>query len=92
MRIDPVAADQLHEQRSIETAVAAVIDILRHSMMAQLGKPQTGGKLAIVARAPFSLEQQPEPFGMGQLFALTVGQQFVECLGETALKVLGPQR
>ncbi len=44
--INPVAADQLHEQRPIETALAAVIDILRHSLMTKLGEPQTGGKLA----------------------------------------------
>jgi hypothetical protein len=41
--INPVAADQLHEQRAIKTAFAAVIDILRHSMMAQFGKSQAGG-------------------------------------------------
>lgn len=49
MGIDPVAADQLHEQCPIEAAFAAVIDILRNSMMAKLGKPQACGKLAIVA-------------------------------------------
>ena len=36
--IDPVAADQLHEQRPIETALTAVIDIFGHSVMTKLGK------------------------------------------------------
>ena len=76
--INPVAADQLHEQRAIKTAFAAVIDILWHSVMTKLGKPQTGGKLAIVTRTPFSLQQKSEPFGMRKLLALAVREQRVE--------------
>ena len=83
MSINPVAADQLHEQRSIETALAVVIDILRHSLMTKLGEPQTGGKLAIVTRTPFSLQQKPESFGMGELLAFAAGEQFVEGFGHT---------
>lgn len=81
MSIDPVAADQFHEQRPVETALAAVIDILWHSVVTKLGKPQTGGKLAIMARTPFSLEQKSEPFSMGELLAVSVGEQLVEGFG-----------
>lgn len=45
--IDPVAADQLQEQRPLETPLAAITDILWHGVMAKLGEPQASGKFAI---------------------------------------------
>jgi len=79
--IDPVTADRLHEQRPIQATLAAIIDILWHSVMTKLGKPQASGKLSIVTGTPFSLEQKSEPFGMGELLALTVGEELVEGFG-----------
>lgn len=55
--IDPVAGDELEEQSSIEAAVAAIVDILGSGLMAQLCKAQAGAELAIVAPAPFPIEQ-----------------------------------
>ena len=37
--IDPVAANQLHEQRPIQATLATVIDIFWHSVMTKLGEP-----------------------------------------------------
>lgn len=81
VRVDPISGDELHEQRPIKSTFTAIIDIFRHGRMAQLGKPQSGGELAIKARTPFAIEQKPKPFGMGELFALAVGNQVVERLG-----------
>ncbi len=81
MGVDPVAGDELHEQRPVETALAAIIDVLGRCLMAQLCKAQAGGELAIVAPDPFPVEQQRQPFGMGELFGFGIGGQFVECLG-----------
>jgi len=63
---DPVTGDELEEQGAIETAAAAIVDVLGRRLVAQLGEPQPGGELAIMAEAPFAVEQQREPFGMGK--------------------------
>lgn|GEM_PF-1269916 len=66
MGSDPVTGDELEEQGAIETAAAAIVDVLGRRLVAQLGEPQPGGELAIMAEAPFAVEQQREPFGMGK--------------------------
>jgi hypothetical protein len=48
--------------------------------MTKLGEPQTGGKLAIVTRTPFSLQQKPEPFRMGELLAFAVVSSSLKAL------------
>jgi hypothetical protein len=48
VRVDPLAAGELVEQRSIEAAPGAVIDILDDGMVAQSGIAQPGRK-ALVA-------------------------------------------
>jgi hypothetical protein len=53
--------------------MAAIIDILGGCLMAQLGEPQPGGQLAVVAEAPFAVEQQRQPFGMGEPLGFGIG-------------------
>ena len=79
-RGDPVAGDELHEQRPVEPTAAAVIDILRRRLVTQLGKPQPGGQLAVVAEAPLPVEQQRQPLGMGQALGLGIGGKLGERL------------
>jgi hypothetical protein len=77
---DPVAAYKLNEERAIETTFAAVIDIFRRGLMTKLGEPETRRKLAIIPGTPFPFEQQSQPFGMGEMFGLTVGDELAEGL------------
>jgi hypothetical protein len=42
---DPVAPEQLHEERTVEAAVGAIIDIFRGRLMTKLGEPETRRKL-----------------------------------------------
>lgn len=58
--------------------MAAIIDILGGRLMAQLGEPQPGSQLTVVAEAPFAVEQQRQPFGMGEPFGFGISGQFVE--------------
>ena len=78
MSTDPVAPEQLHEERTVEAAVGAIIDIFRGRLMTKLGEPETRRKFAVVTGAPFPLEQQSEPFGMREMFSLAVGDEFAE--------------
>ncbi len=64
--------------------MAAIIDILGGCLMAQLGEPQPGGQLAVVAEAPFAVEQQRQPFGMGEPLGFGIGGQFVERPGHAS--------
>ena len=66
MRIDPAAFGELLEQRAIETARGAVIDVLDRGLMAQPGIAQPGEQALVAAIADLAIEQQAEPFGMGQ--------------------------
>lgn len=66
MGIDPAACGEFLEQRAIETARGAVVDILDRSLMAQPGIAQASEQAPIAAIADLLIEQQAEPFGMGQ--------------------------
>ncbi len=65
-RGNPVTRDQLHEQCAVKTAGAAIVDVFGCRVVAQLGEAQAGGQLAVVPEAPFPVEQQRQPLGMGQ--------------------------
>ncbi len=70
VRVDPVAGDELLEQRAIETARGAVIDILDGGLLAQPGIAQPGGEPLVAPIGDLAIEQQAEPFGMGERRAL----------------------
>jgi hypothetical protein len=64
--IDPADLGELVEQRAIEAAPGAVIDILDGGLVAQPGVAQACAKPFVVAVGDLAIEQQAEPFGMGQ--------------------------
>ena len=66
MGIDPAALGEFLEQRAIETARGAVIDVLDGGLMAQPGIAQAGEQALVTPIADLAIEQQAEPFGMGQ--------------------------
>jgi hypothetical protein len=80
---DPVATEQLHEERTVEAAFAAIIDIFRGGLMTKLGEPETRWKLAVVTRTPFPLEQQSEPLGVREMFGFAVGDELPKGLCHT---------
>ena len=66
MGIDPATVGEFLEQRAIEPARGTVIDILDGSLMAQSGIAQAGEQAPVASIANLLIEQQGEPFGMGQ--------------------------
>ena len=46
--------------------------------MTEFGEAQAGGELAVVAEAPFAVEQQRQPFRMGETLGLGIAGQFAE--------------
>ena len=66
MRIDPGTLGELLEQRAVEAARCTIIDILDGGLMAQPGIAQAGVQPPVTPVAGLLVEQQGEPFGMGQ--------------------------
>src|SRR6185503_9366799 len=64
--VDPATGDQGLEQRSVETAGGAIIDVFDSCLMAQPGKAQPGLQPSLVALGDFAVEQEAEPFGVRQ--------------------------
>ena len=64
--VDPGTLGKLLEQRAIETARGAVIDIFDGGLMAQPGVAQAGVQPPVASVAGLLVEQQGEPFGMGR--------------------------
>ena len=71
MGVDPAAGGEFLEQGAIETARGAVIDILDGSLMAEPGVAQAGEQAPVPPIADLAIEQQGEPFGVGQRGGLT---------------------
>ena len=83
MGVDPLALDQLLEQRAVKTAGASVIDILDARLLAQFGDAQPRREALILAPGRLAIEQKPEPFVMAEPVGLTVGGDFDEGLGHS---------
>ena len=66
MRVDPAALGEPLEQRAVEPARGTIVDVLHSGLMAQPGVAQTGVQPAVTPVAGLLVEQQGEPFGMGQ--------------------------
>src|ERR1700692_5040748 len=81
MGIDPAACGEFLEQRAIETARGAVVDILDRSLMAHPGIAQASEQASVAAIADLLIEQQAEPFGMGQRCGFTGCFDLPERLG-----------
>ena len=81
MGIDPATVGEFLEQRAIESARGTVIDILDGSLMAQSGIAQAGEQAPVASIANLLIEQQGEPFGMGQRGGFTGCFDLTEGLG-----------
>src|SRR5947209_13245721 len=66
MGIDPAAGGEFLEQRAIEAARGAVIDVFDRSLMAKPGITQTSEQAPVTPIADLLIEQQGEPFGMSE--------------------------
>ena len=76
--LDPAAWRQLLEQRAIETARRAVVDILDGGAVAQPGISQPRLEPAVLTIGDLAVEQQAKPFGMIEFCTAAVGGQFLE--------------
>ena len=61
---DPVAGGELEEQRAIETAGGAEVDILDAGLMAQPRGPGASLEALLPSQRHLVVEQEAEPFGM----------------------------
>ena len=66
MRVDPAAGDEFLEQRAVETARGAIVDILDQRLLAEFGMAQSGGLFLVAAVRHLAAEQQGQPFGVRQ--------------------------
>src|SRR5262249_6686962 len=57
---------KLVEQRAVEAARGAVIDVFDGSLVAQSGVAQARRQAPVAAMTGFAIEQQAEPFGVAQ--------------------------
>jgi hypothetical protein len=81
MGVNPAAQGEFLEQRAIKAARGAVVDVLDGRLMAQSGEAQAGQKAAVAPVADFLVEQQSEPFGMGERCRFIGCFDLAECLG-----------
>src|SRR5207247_2538387 len=81
MDLDPATVGEFLEQRAIESARGTVIDIFDGSLMAQPGISQAGEQAPVASIANLLIEQQAEPFGMGQRGGFTGCFDLTEGLG-----------
>ena len=89
MRVDPLAAGELVEQRAVKPARDTVIDVLDDGMMAQPGIAQPGGKALVAAMGNLAIDEETEPIGMGQGCPLAGGFEFGEGLGHAGKPEFG---
>ena len=79
---DPVAGRELEEQGAVETARAAIIDILDAGRMTQSRSSGARFEPLLPAQGRFIFEQQAEPFGMFEAARLGFAFEFLEPLGQ----------
>lgn len=63
---DEGTATDLLEEGPVETSRRLVIDILDDGLMAKLGISKSGGEALVAAMGDLPVDQETEPFGMGQ--------------------------
>ena len=90
-RADPVAVGELEEQRAIEPAGSAEVDILDAGLMAQPRRPGASLEALLASQRHFVVEQEAEPFGMFEVARLGRGFERLEALGH-AVEAEGMQK
>ena len=78
---DEGTAAELLEEGPVETSRRLVIDILDDGLMAKLGISKSGDEALVAAMGDLPIDQEAEPFGMGQPADLAGGLDLGEGLG-----------
>jgi hypothetical protein len=79
---DPAAAGELLEQGFVEPARRAVVDVLDRGLaVAQPGRTQPGLEASGRAACRLAIEQQRQPFGVGEITGLVLRLQLDEGVG-----------
>ncbi len=77
---DPVAGGELEEQRAIETACGAIIDILDAGGLTKARHARPRLEALLPAQRRFLVEKQTEPFGMFKTMRFRIGGEFLKTL------------
>ena len=77
---DPVAGGELEEQRAIETARGAIIDIFDAGGLTETRHARPRLEAFLPAQRRFLVEKQAEPFGMFKTTRLRIGGEFLKPL------------
>ena len=80
MGVDPLALDQLLEQRAVKTAGTTIIDIFDAGLLAQFGDAQPRREALVLSPRRLAIEQKPEPFVMAEPAGLLVGGDSAKAL------------
>ena len=78
---DPVAAGQAQEQRPVEAARRAEVNVLDRGGVPQLGGARARLEALLLPQRGLAFDQQAEPFGVVKGAALGIGCQFLESFG-----------
>ena len=88
---DPVATRQLEEQRPVQPARRAVIDVFHCGQVAQLGGFGPALKPLLLAQRALSLQQESEPLGVAKADRLRIVGQVVKALGHAVQAEISQQ-
>ena len=69
---DVIAACKRHHERAVETALGAEVDVFNAGLLAQAGGSGAGLVAFLAAQGSLAVEQQAEPFLMGEAAVLGV--------------------
>ncbi len=75
---DPVASDELEEERAIEPARDLIVDVLDAGWMTQLSHPGARFELHLSAQRQLVFEQQTEPFSPAMTIAVSPSSTMTE--------------
>ena len=89
VRVDPLAIGELMEQRPIEAARGAVIDVLDDGVVTQPGIAQAGGEALVAAMGDLAIDEETEPIDMGEGCAFAGGFELGEGLGHAGKPEFG---
>ena len=78
---DPLAVGEILEERAVEAASGAIVDVLDGGSLPELGTGQAARKAAIVAGGDLAIDEEPEPIGVWHLDRLGIVLQFDEGIG-----------
>ena len=78
---DQLGGAKVLEERTIETASRAIIDILDGGGLPELGTGQAAHEAAVVAGGDLAIDEEAEPIGVRHLSRLGIVLQFDEDIG-----------